>query len=362
MKKLMRFSGILILLLAVTLSTQAQKKDLKPEDYSQWQRITTTQFSSNGNWFAYNISPVDEDGWLMLTATNSEQEHKFMHASSPTFSEDNEWLAFRIGVSEEEEEKLEEQDQQVKYKLGLLNLATAEVDTIPNIQTFEFSETGSHLAMRKYKPEGVETSGTDVLIRNLQNETDQLYGNVSDFSFNEEGTHLAMTIDASEQLGNGVHLLDLESNSIKVLESDTATFRNMNWNEEGTALTFLKSQEDENFEESTHLVYSFKNVTDSPQKMIYDHREDNNFPEEHRIVEYRIPQWSDDSETLFFGIKEWTKTESEDEEAESDTTQNNLNEDLDPSNVEVWHWQDDPIQPRQEVMANSERRSNHLSA
>lgn len=362
MKVLPRISCFVIFFLFYSLSLQAQQKDLKPEDYGQWQQITTTELSDNGQWFAYNISVEDDDGWLMLKSTDSDQEHKFMYGSNPTFSDDNRWFAFHIGVSEEKQEELEEQDQPVKQKLGLMNLSTAVVDTIPNISGFEFSDDGSHLVMQKYPPEEAQTEGRDIIIRNLQNETNQLYGNVADYKFNEAGSHLAFTIDATEKLGNGVHLLNLESNSVQVLESDTTTYKHLNWNEDGDALTFMKERKDEDYENPTHLIFAFKNVTDNPQKTVYDQREDEQFPDDHRIVEYRNLQWSDDSQTVFFGIQEWKKAEEVKPESETDSTNKALNEDLDPTNVEVWHWQDDPIQPQQKVMMNNEKEFNYLSA
>ena len=72
-----------------------------------------------------------------------------------------------------------------------------------------FSDDGSFLALRKYKPEGSESSGADLVIRNLATGTHQNVGNVSEFAFSPEGALLAVTIDASEKLGNGVQLIDL---------------------------------------------------------------------------------------------------------------------------------------------------------
>lgn len=354
---------LLILLFVFSFSLHAQKKDLTPEDYSQWERISTVELSENAQWFAYNISLEDGDGWMMLTATESDEKHKFMHATNPTFSEDGKWFAFQIGLSEEEEEKMEEQDQQVKRKLGLMNLSTAEVDTIPDIATYKFSDKTGHLLMQKYAPEKNKTEGKDIIIHNLETETNHVYGNVAEYKFNDDKTHIAFRIDATDKLGNGIHLLDLQENNVQVLESDTSAYRDLTWNEEGTALSFMKVREDDDYENPTHLIYSFKNVTESPEKMVYDQREDDDFPDDHRIVEHRDLRWSDDSETVFFGIREWEKDKQEKtDSSRADSSKKAMDEDLDPTNVEVWHWQDDPIQPRQKVMMNNDQEFNYLSA
>jgi hypothetical protein len=179
---------------------------------------------------------------LNLTDTNGKNDTtKFMHAFRAGFSNNNQWLAFLIGVSDKEEKKLTDSKKPVQYDLGLMNLKTSEVDTIKTIQSFTFSEKGDFLVMSKYKAEGVKTDGSDIVLRDLKAGTNQLLGNVSDFSFNDAGTHLALTIDASEKLGNGVQLIDLTNKSTTVLDSDTESYKGLTWHDERNALAFMKT-------------------------------------------------------------------------------------------------------------------------
>ncbi|MDX1586059.1 MAG: hypothetical protein R3222_04925, partial [Balneolaceae bacterium] len=325
--RIVTFLTLFLFCCTFTLVAQDKKK-LEIEDYGQWQRITSTIYSDDGNWFAYNISLVDGDGWLMVKKVGSDSsgEHKFMHGINPAFSEDNRWAAFQIGVSEDQREKLEEQKKQVKYNLGLMNLHSAEVDTFENIQSFEFTETGDHLLMTKYKPEDQKTGSNDLLVHDLDTRQNQLIGNVSGHALNEEGTLLALTIDASEKLGNGVQLLNLKNRSVTVLQSDTADFKDLTWSEEENALAFLKSVSGENYEDNTHRVYAYQNLTRNMQPKIFDQSQFGTFPEGYRVVDYRDLQWSDDRETVFLGIKEWEKKDkpekkdADEKEAESDST------------------------------------------
>ncbi|GAA5521963.1 prolyl oligopeptidase family serine peptidase [Aliifodinibius salicampi] len=362
-----RLAILLISCFLLSISTlSAQKQKLEPKDYGQWQRIGGTELSPDGEWFSYNISLEDGDGWLIIKEVGADTtaEHKFMHGVRPDFSNDNKWAAFLIGVSEDEQKKLEEQNKSVRYKLGLMNLATTQVDTFKNVQSFEFSNNGHHLLMRKYKPEESNTDGADVIIRNLRQGTNQLVGNVSEYEFNKKGDKLALLLDATEDFGNGAHLYDLASNRINILDSDTTNYKELSWNKEGTAVAFLKELEKEDFKDPTHLVYAFRNLNQSPQKQIFDQQEFQTFPDSFRVVDYQEPRWSDDGGTLFMGIKEWEKDPEEaPKKSDADSTaKKNDDDDLDPSNVEVWHWKDADIQPRQEVMADAERRSNYLSA
>ena len=364
MKRLIRFFALCgaMVFLSQTFA-HAQKQKLEPEDYGQWQQITTTELSADGQWFAYNINLVDGDGWLNIkeVGTDSTGNHKFMHGVRPDFSNNNKWAAFLIGVSEDKAEKLEKQKKPVRYKLGLMNLSTAEVDTFEKVQSYRFSDDGNYLAMKKYQAEGVKTDGSDLILRNLSAGTNQLIGNVAEYGFNDGGTKLAVLLDANEQLGNGVHLYDLASGKITVLDSDTNNYKDLTWDEDGSALAFLKTKENDDFKDPTHQIYAFKNVDGAIQKSIFDQQNHAAFPDSMRIVDYRSLEWSEDNNTVFFGIKQWDPKKS-DKNGEQDTTKKKLNEDLDPSNVEVWHWQDDDIIPKQEVMAGQLKRENHFSA
>lgn len=362
MRRLIRPTILSIVFLLFTTSyLVAQKQKLEPEDYGQWQRITTAELSPKGDWFAYNIGLQDGDGWLTIkeVGTDSTGEHNFMYGMRSKFSPDNQWAAFLIGVSEDKKEELEEQNKQVRNKLGLMNLATAEVDTFANVQSYEFADDGKYLAMKKYQPEESKTEGTDLILRDLSAGTNMLIGNVAEFGFNDSGTKLAVLLDAQEKLGNGAHLYDLNSGTVTVLDSDTTTYKELAWNEDGAGLAFLKAKEDADFKDPTHQIFAYPDLNASTKEQIFDHRKVSTFPDSFRVVDYRSLSWSEDNNTVFFGIKKW---EAAPKDTEDDTTQNDLNEDLDPSNVEVWHWQDAEIQPRQKLMAKSAQQENYLSA
>jgi len=361
---MMRFSKLCFLTVVTflfsvhSLTAQNQKQKLEPEDYDQWQYVSSTELSADGNWFTYNISLEDGDGWLIIkeVGADSTDEHKFMHGERVSFSQNNKWAAFLIGVSEDKKEQLEEQKKKVRFKLGLMNLETANVDTFQNIQEYTFSDDGRYLAMKKYKPEEVENDGTDLILRDLSRKTNQLIGNVSEFAFNDSGSKLAVLLESNEKLGNGVHLYDLPSNRITVLDSDTTNYKDLSWHEDKNALAFLKAEDNENYEESTHRIIAFKNLNTTPKRFTFNQQKSDSFPDDFRIVDYRSLKWSEDGNSLFFGIKEWEKA------TKPDTAKEESKDELDPTNVEVWHWQDDDIQPKQEVLVNQLKEDNHLSA
>src|SRR2546430_17197406 len=73
--------------------------------------------------------------------------------SQPAFSSDSRWVAYSIGISESQEEKLKKDKKPIPKRIGLLNLATGELTTVDGIQSFAFSPDGGWLAMRRTPPE-----------------------------------------------------------------------------------------------------------------------------------------------------------------------------------------------------------------
>ena len=54
-------------------------------------------------------------------------------------------------------------------------------------------------------------------------------GNVADFAFDESGSYLAYTIDARDDIGNGVQLRNLRTDVVRALDADQAMYRRMTW-------------------------------------------------------------------------------------------------------------------------------------
>ncbi|MFC1731308.1 alpha/beta hydrolase family protein [candidate division KSB1 bacterium] len=367
----LRFLTAVMVVLSVYLSAPvAQEKELTVDDYDQWQRFSTTVISNDAEWFAYNIRLVDGDGWLMLHNIASGDEKKFDVAIRPAFSNDTRWFAFAIDYPEKERKQMEDAKKPVRLKLGLMNLTTAEIDTLEGVSQFTFSDDSRFIAMKKYKAEGVTSDGSDLVLRNLEAGIDQLFGNVATHSFNEDGSLLALMIDAEEKFGNGVHLVRLSEMSLRVLDSYRAKYSNLNWNEEGDALAFLRAVENEDFENDNHLVFAFHELDErNYSKSVYDPGEDPDFTEGYRIVSEGSLRWSDDSEMLIFGVNEWKQTEDEEKKEEEEEPEGETGEekkadkdaDLPPAGVDVWHWKDEPVQPRQQSIASRLRNFTYSS-
>ena len=349
---------------AMPLSAQ-EKPALTEDNYDQWERLGAAVLSPNGAWMAVSVGRVSEEGELRIHSTRSDSVVIVPFGSRPMFSSDNRWVAYTIDRSEEEREVARERDQEVYDKLGLLNLETGEQIVRDDFASFQFSDDGRYLALRRYKPKDKESNGVDVVVHDLLSDRDMSFGNVSDMVWQGEGTLLAMTTDADGQVGNGVTVYDPSSGSIRSMDTDEATYRQLSWRENSSDLVVFKTSASEVFEDTAHVALVWRDVA-GDGGLSYELSSETNdaFPASMRIVEFRAPSWSDDGQTLFVGIQERRPAPLEcgDDDTEEAAQTGECLAKEEAAGVEIWHTLDrDPV-PQQRVRERQLRRANYLSA
>jgi dipeptidyl aminopeptidase/acylaminoacyl peptidase len=357
----MKFFGSLVallLLLAVSGSAQ-QKKNLTPDDYGKWQTLSYSDISANGEWIAYLVTSQEENDTLYVVNRLSNKMYKLEFGGNFELSKDNQWIAYQVGVSYKDGQKLQEQKQPIPYKMGLLNLATGKKQLVQDVSAFRFSRSGKFLAISLTPPKENKDKGAVLLVKNLVDSSTHTIGNVTGFDFNRKSDYLAYIVESANIAGNSVELLNLNNYSLKVVASDTCKFSKLTWQKEGEALAFYKSFKKEGYEEDNAMVYAYTNIYKAPLLKIFDPTAAAKFPDSMRINNASNLFFSDDMSAAFFGIKSWTvkpkkddKKATDSSKAKTDSVKNvaarpaaKKEEKL--ASVDVWHWKDPEIQPRQ---------------
>ena len=362
-------SAIFICLLVASTAAAQQQPAITPDDYGKWESLGSGMFSANGEWFTYTIRRVNEENELRICSLAADSTKIVGYGSRPTFSDDSLWLAYSIGYPQAERDRMEKADKPIRNKMGLFDLTSGEEMIVEEVASFSFRDGGGYLAMRRYPIKGRESKGADLVVRDLATGLDTNFGNVSAFTWQDEGSLLAMIIDAEGKAGNGVQVYDPSTGNLRTLDSAEAEYTGLSWREESADLAVLRKKEDEAYEDETHVILAWNNLTRRrPDKKVFDHAEADNFPTDVRIVDFRSLSWADDGSTLFFGIKDWEIKPEEPEEAERDTAaaeedpKGKEEEEEEPAGVEVWHARDVDIIPEQKVRANRDRRRHYLAA
>jgi dipeptidyl aminopeptidase/acylaminoacyl peptidase len=393
-------------LLAIGFAFGQDKPALKPiswKDIPSWKSISTfsVQMSADGTWMAYGMLPVEGDGDLIVQKAAEPESKKTYQIGSTNFpsfafSENSKWIAFKEYPKDKEKKAAAKTGGKgLTEKLVLIDLGADKKTVFEKVTGYSFNgKSATHLAMQLSKEgNNGDAKGSDLLLVNLATGKRQNIGNVQEFAFNKGGEYLAYTIDAANKSGNGIYLFHVPSGTTKLVDSDTATYRSLNWTEKGEALALLKMVKDKTYKQDHGKALGIKNLG-NPELSIFDPKMDSvNFPKNLTISPNRRPMWSEDLTRLFFGVHILEKEKKEPpkpvqapvnkdsidriklEKIKADTTIKSITDlqkaiakldttkspaperknDLPKPDMAIWHWQDSRLQSRQQVMENQDK-------
>jgi dipeptidyl aminopeptidase/acylaminoacyl peptidase len=365
-----KIAAFLLCLLIWGAPSIAQKKNLSADDYGKWQSIGASELSPNGNWIAYQIIVQEDNDSLYVVNRSTNKTYKLAFASSPEFSRDNQWLAYRIGLPFKEAEKLRDQSKPIEYKMGLLHLSTGKIESIANVSRFGFSENGQFLAVNVAPPKDNKDKGSVLLVKNLSDSSTRNIGNVTEYAFIIKSDYLSYIVESANVAGNSVELFNLLTYTLKVVASDTLKFSKLTWAKNGGGFSFFKTFKKEGFEEENAQVYSCTSLS-NPTIAVFDPLKTTAFPAGMRVHNLSTLRMSDDMSAVFFGVQSWTVTPKKEEKKPGDsskTKQDSLQLETakksmrsDSKLADVWHWKDAEIQPRQKITYQQDKNANYLS-
>ncbi len=364
---------LLLALFANASVVQAQeKKSLTPADYKTWERLQGALISQDGLWIAYQIANEEGADTLYIKGYAKDTLYREAYASGLQFSPDSKFAVFRIGVSKKEQEALEEKKQPLRYQMGILDLMTGKRQVVKEVSSFRLPEKGPWLAASMYPPKDFKGKGTDLLLMNLETGSSRTLGNVSDYGFNKPGDFLSYIVQPVNPTGHGVELLDLKNQSIRILNSDTVSFTQLTWEKDGVSLAFMKTVKSDDFEEENHQILVIRNVYKNSLPEIFNPLSHHGFPDKMRVAANRLT-WSDDEKSMIFGIRPWTPKEKKKDRSKPEVKDSTATQDVKKVDkampakdeklpgVDVWHWRDPQIQPRQQKTYSQDSNRSFLS-
>lgn len=404
---------ILFLCQIAWLLPQAQttKKPLSWQDIPSWQFIRTNEAtpSNDGQWLTYVSGPTSGDLTLTLRKTQDTTNYTYKIGGINTkveFNNNSKFVAFYESPSYKEVKANEKARKPNSRKLKLVSLADTASQVFEKVQSAMFSsENNDWIAIRF---EGTPTvgprpanapKGADLLLYNLITKKQYNIGNVSEFRFNKSGQYVAYTIDANNQNGNGIFLMDLASGITNALDNDKANYSKLNWNKEGTAFTLLKSKKNKDYKTPIHSIIGAKNIKGHNAKLYsYSGLDEGQLLKDHGISENSTPSWSKDLSTIFFGIAKIEKTDeakkaelkAENSKKDSVNTKSEVvkdsisvnkdstsiiakktpitpaaspnKKDLEKPDMIIWNWQDNRLQSAQKNQLARDKNRTILSS
>ena len=412
-------------------------KQMQPADLKAWKSIRQSVLSNDGRWFAYVLAPNEGDASLVIRSTGADAKEMKFPIGDPTgdgrgggagggrggdggagaslaISADSRWVAFTIypanagrggrgrgagrGAAGGGAAQPTGAAASAQNKVGLVNVATGEKKEFDRIRRFAFNgDKPTWIAMQTYPPASDQavgsaaaagagrggngavpasrTSGTDLVLYNLASGEAVNVGNVAEFGFDDSGDWLAYTIDARDQIGNGVQLRNMRTDVVRAIDSDRALYRQLAWADSLPALAVLRGRVDSTAHDTIYSVVSFTSLAaPAIKKAVFDVAERQDFPRGMRIAAERAPHFADDLSAVFFGIREAKPADRTVAGRGSGITlagapgmggtinQPRVNEaqEENPSLI-LWHGKDPRLQSQQIVQEAQDRAYNFLS-
>ncbi len=350
-------------------STACQPQAMKIWDILNWENIIAGKISHNGNWFAWEVGELEDNGELHIKDLQADTTYSYDTGFKKNpyleFSSNDNFLLFTIAPDKKTYDKLKEKKESVKNKLGIVNLKTGglkEIDDIRKVKTPEYNSNwvGIHLNIPENRSDKSNWKGSDLILYHLLDSNYYNFGNVSEFQFDKYGKWLVMLIDTENETGNCVLLRNMKTGEIKSIESDNADYTHLQWTKEGDGFCLLKAKKHEDYTEEWVSVIGFRALDgNSPDKIIIDPEDIDEFPENMTVSPHATPRWKEELDGIFFGIHKIEKTKEA--LAKEDSSSSVEDEEEKIPNMVIWHWKDKRLQSQQWVNEKIDKEFNYTS-
>jgi len=356
----------------ISVNVDAQKKPLDHTVYDEWQSIGYSMLSNDGNWVAYQVKAQESDNSLGIFGIPTQQAINIDRGDQVKFTSDSKFAVFNIKPFykdlKEVKIKKKKENEIAKDSIGIINLTTNKVEKLPNLKSFKVPQKGGSFVA--YLEEKVEIKDTtkgktqkaelkkdaknaqplNLVLRNLKTNKKETFANVVDYDFSDNGKHLIFATKPEKKSKDdkstyGVYLVNTATFDKKLLVDGIGEFKQFSFDEDGNQVAFVGSREGDKVKNKTYQFY----YTKLPQAGKIDSIQISNLPKNFIVSENRKPSFSKNGKKLFLGVAPKL--------AEKDTTLIAENQ----AKVDIWHWNEDYIQPMQLKNAEREKKRSYLA-
>lgn len=325
---------------AVEPASTATRRPLEIADYARWRSIDGETLSPDGRFVAWSFGRVRGDDTLHVRAVDGSAAHTVAFASGPLFSDDGRWVAYEIGHPFADRAG---GDDDLPASAGLMDLATGETWSWENSDDFGFSPGSSHFWIKKVAADpDADHDGTDVLLRDLSDGSVELLGSVDELEFDDAGRWLAYTVDAADQAGNGLYLLETTTGARRTLDQAEARYTRLTWADDAPAVAVLRGTTPDDTEERDNTLVAVTALGSGSTVTRFTPAD--GLTSGWLLSEKGDLAWNDPGTIVFAGARPQAPTLEE----WPDTA-------LPLADVNIWHWADDRIQSQQQRAAARDR-------
>lgn len=411
---------ILLIAIAVTISLYsfAQKKPIDHSVYDGWKSAGERTITNDGKFAAFTINPQEGDGVLIVKGLDNGYTKEFPRGYQARFSEDNRYLIFKIKPffkdTRDARIKKKRPDEMPKDSLAILDLSNDSVLKIARVKSVKSPEKGAgqwiayHLdkalpepakpkaapdsltqinnlarmadslmrvadslrnkandaktkglvvlqpAKKESKPaprqeESVE-EGTELVLRNLHTAAEIRYKLVNEYYFSETGNVLLVETSRknNDTLSQALVLwVNTDTKKVDTVMRRFNDAKSYGIDKNGTQLSFVAERDSATKALSKfYRLWYFKPGMDSA--VVRVDRTQQGVAKGLTVSPDYANNFSKDGSKLYFGLTQIRKPK--------DTTL----VDFETARLDVWHYNDDFLQPQQLLQVQQELRRSYL--
>ncbi|MFW6206172.1 MAG: prolyl oligopeptidase family serine peptidase, partial [Gemmatimonadota bacterium] len=376
----LRHAGRTLLLLAAAPlllagTATAQQKVLGHEAYDIWTSIDDARISNDGAWVLYGLEVRVGDAELVIRQPDGDQ-HRVDRGGEARFSPDSRFAAFTISPAYDSVRTLQLADtpsgRMPGDTLGILTLATGAVERVPDVERWTVPEESGSIVVYLMDVEDADSTeeGTEeadpgeagdageeedrpekpdtytLVIRDLPSGAEHRFENVADYTVSEDGARVAYAASSEDGAADGVFLVEAATGQPSAVLTGEGLYRQLALSEDGRRLAFLTNRDSFHADQPEYVLYHARDGGAARQLAASGAA---GVPDGWWVSEHGGLEFSKSGHRLFFGTAPRPEPEEDEEELLPE----------EEVKLDVWHWQDDLLQPMQKLRADEERRRTY---
>jgi dipeptidyl aminopeptidase/acylaminoacyl peptidase len=360
----------------------AQKKPLTLADYDGWNSIRNATLTEDGRWLLYTINPQEGDGRLEIRSVQGSTVHVMPRGTNPSFSRDGRFVVATIvpPFAEARQARIDKKPahDQPKNTLLILDLRSGEKTEIERVTSFQMAERDSGWILYRPEPPRPEPArpaarreepakpaegekqeekkeeepkskkksdhrpGEVHVLRHLESGKEERIEGVVSPRFTKEGDVLVYAVSTKDGAGDGIVFYDLPRGEKRDVMKGLGRYNRFALHDDTKRVAFLTDRDDYEAKQSSYSLFLFDPQTGRTEKVAGEKTA--GLPEGWWVSENGGVRFSDKGSRILFGGVPRPEEEKPNETPEDERV-----------NVDVWHWQDDVLQPQQLLQARAER-------
>ncbi len=362
-----KFGLILLGLSAISL-TYAQKKPIDHTVYDSWNVISKPEISKSGNLILYSITPQEGDATAILKNANNQNLIQIPRGADLKLTKDEKHLVSLIKAPFHEVRqakiKKKKPDEMPKDSLLVFNITKNQTNKFGQVKSYKIARNGNDFVAFLHETKLPSTSDSSktksgskkdkptptLTVLNLNTADTSNILKADSYDWSDDGKFLVYSIKGPEKDSlneSGLFIMDLANKSKKKISSGKGNYKNIQFDDATKQLSFLADKTAEKSLLKEFKLYYYTASQDSA--VILADRNSQGIPQNWFVSGDGALTFSKSGKRLFFGLAPIPRVK--------DTT---LVE-FEHAKVDIWHWQDDYLQPMQLVNLKRDLSRNYTA-